>query len=127
VTENSVFINGIEIINSKAKNTYKIFSILYDQYLEDLNLRKNSNNFKYININKIANLLEKETNSITSTEDQIRRPLNKLRKHIKIAIENAFRTHISTDCVIEFAPWNNLSDNKFGFRINPLKVCLKPA
>jgi hypothetical protein len=127
VTKGAVLINGLEIINDRAKSTYKIFSVLYDQFLEDHKDSKPCGEFRFLSLNSIAKFLEQVQLNVFSTEDQVRRPLNKLRKEIQRRLKERFGTDIGLNTLIEFVPWSNSSTNQFGFRINAANVLLKAA
>jgi hypothetical protein len=127
VTKETVSINRLEIISNKAKNTYKIFSILYDQFLEDYKNKKPCSEFKFLSLNYIAKSIDNNRLDAFSTEDQIRRPLNKLRKLVQQRLREQFGIDTSLDTIIEFVPWNGISTRQFGFRINASNILLKAA
>ena len=116
LTKNSVFINSKEFISSRAKNTYRIFHILFKQYMSDLLSLKHPEDYVFLSIDKIADILETDGSEIESPHNQVRRIINRLRENIQKNYK------IDLQDLIEFSPWNGLGDKNFGYRLNSKKI-----
>ena len=116
LTTDSIFINGLKFIGARAKNTYRIFHILFKQYMSDLQNLKHPEDYGFLSIDKIADILETDGSEIESPHNQVRRNINRLRENIQKNYK------IDLQDLIEFSPWNGLGDKNFGYRLNPTKI-----
>lgn len=99
-----VFVNDIEIISKRAKNRYHVFITLFDQYITDIKTTKNSENYKYLSIHEISDLLNKAGFPISDLEKQIRLPIYEIMKKVPN--------------LIEFKRWSGIHEKNFGYRLN---------
>jgi Asp-tRNA(Asn)/Glu-tRNA(Gln) amidotransferase B subunit len=104
----SVFVNDIEVISKKSQKQSQIFSILFDQFIDNYKAGIKTEDFSSINVKQIAKFLEKSNPAKLDPEKHVRWHINQLQQKLR----KQFGTEI-----IESVRWH-------GYRLNPLAVSI---
>ncbi|MDR1034478.1 MAG: hypothetical protein LBL32_00885, partial [Holosporales bacterium] len=79
----SVFVNNEEIINAKSTRKFQIFSILFDQFIDDYKAGIPSTKFTAVSVNRISTLLEASGFVKLDPEKHVRWHINKIQKLLR--------------------------------------------
>jgi hypothetical protein len=106
----SIFVNDEEIINAKFTRKFQIFSILFNQFIDDYKAGIPATKFTAVSVNRISALLEASGFVKLDPEKHVRWHINK--------IQNLLRAKFDAE-IVESVRWKGLSDTNFGYRLNP--------
>jgi DNA-directed RNA polymerase specialized sigma24 family protein len=83
----SVFVNGEEIINAKSTRKFQIFSMLFDQFIDDYKAGIPATKFTAVSVNRISALLEASGFVKLDPEKHVRWHINKIQNLLRAKFE----------------------------------------
>lgn len=120
--ENTVRINGIDVLDTRAKTGLPILAELLRAFLQDLMAKNDSKEFLCQTPSDLADALQKTACKKEAIDaDQIRRTINRLQDTFEERLCKAgFAAEHNS--IIEASP----DAAKEGYRLNPFKVAIRP-
>ena len=117
VTETEIQINNLTVTSQQAKTRLLIFKILFNQYWQDFTSKQSAADHTFLSIHQLANLIAPYL-EIADLEEQIRRPLNKMRTAIQAKLQKELGLFTEKNTVIETKPGSKKS-GKADFGVPP--------
>ena len=120
INDAGVSINDIVVVGRQASSRLLIFRLLLEQYWQDFEVAKPSEQHSFLNMNQLSDLMEPHVGMISDLEQQIRRPLNKMQKVIQEILARNLGLPVQRHDVIETRGWPGCNNKQeFGYRLNP--------
>ena len=115
-----VCINDVVVVGRQAHSRLLIFRLLLEQYWQDFESAKPSEQHCFLNMTQLSDLMAPHVGMVNDLEQQIRRPLNKMQQAIQEKLAKALGLPIQRDDVIEMRGWPGCHHKQaFGYRLNP--------
>lgn len=121
----TVRIEGEEVVAPQAGIRLEVFLILWEQFLDDLNECRDTDDFTPLKLSDIIKKLEERKGKDIEDENSIRRAINRLQSDIEAAFKRKVGDPMNREDIIQTCPWKG-HGNEHGYRINPRTVCISP-
>jgi len=122
----TVRVEGEEVVAPQAGVRFRVFGILWKQFLHDLSAGLPLDEFKSLKLSEIAKRLEEEKQDSVEDVDAIRKAVNRLQSDVETAVKRKLGLAIGREDIIQTLPWKGYEGGEYGYRINPRTVCARP-
>ena len=122
----TIRLEGEEVVAPQAGVRFRVFGILWKQFLQDLSSGLQLDQFKSLKLSEIVKRLEEEKHESVEDVEAIRKAINRLQSDIDTAVKKKLGLPINREDVIQTLAWKGLEGGDHGYRINPRTVCARP-
>ena len=120
--DNSVWVEGLQVIGSHAGPRLEIFRVLWQSYLEDLLRGTPPEDFQSRSLQAIVQLLEPRLGKGYPDETTVRRMINRLQTDIETTIKRELGLPINREDIVQTCAWKGQGGDDHGYRLNPFRV-----
>lgn len=122
----TIRVEGEEVVAPQAVVRFRVFGILWKQFLQDLSYGLQLDRFKSLKLSEIVKRLEEEKQESVEDVEAIRKAINRLQSDIETAVKRKLGLPISREDIIQTIPWKGYGSGEHGYQINPRTVCARP-
>jgi hypothetical protein len=120
-------VNGLLAVKAKAEAQLRVFGILWQRFLEDLMAGRTSDEFRPMNLDRIADAFQGNTSREAIDATAVRRNLNRLQNDLIRNLRKEGGIPVERHDIIENLQGEGQSRRNTGYRINPLTVLPRAA
>jgi hypothetical protein len=122
----TVKVDGITVVAPQSTTRFLVFRILWDLFLEDLKSGLKLDDFRTLNVDNITDELGHRTSEFVDDVMKVRRTVNRLQTDIETTIKKKLGTPIDRQDIMQTCKCQGVSDDAYGYRINPSTVAARP-
>lgn len=118
----TVWVEGVQVMGSRAGQRLVMFRLLWESFLEDLHCGKEPDEFRAYSLHAIRPLLESRLHKQYPDELTVRRMINRVQANLAKTMQRKLGLPIGREDIVETCAWKRQEATDFGYRLNPLCV-----
>lgn len=127
VTGDRVFIEGEPVMAAQADTRYVVFRLFWERFLDDLREGRVPEQYRVMDLPSIMKELADRMGRQLVDEMSIRRTINRLQADIMTTLRRKRGLPVGREDIIETCRWAGQGKREYGYRLNPLKVAVRPG